>query len=161
MWIARPIWYSVSIMCFCEMVRQNRALKMRFDVYCCGGRSEKVEYVDPGASGPLKWWKSAIYVRMNVCDLYSMLANFIRQPRKPLEAITWNNGGWKTWKSALGYGGTSDVPFSNGIFLDAAEHNNAKTGVVACRKKKILTILTIFCFILVVDFYFDRSRYKY
>ena len=75
-------------MCFCEMVRQNRALKMRFDVYCCGGRSGKVEYVDPGPSGPLKWWKSAIYVRMNVCDLYSMLVNFIRQPCTPLEAIT-------------------------------------------------------------------------
>ena len=86
--IPRPIWSSVSIMCFCEMVRQNRALEMRFDVYCCGGRSEKVEYVDPGASGPLKWWKSDIYVRMNVCDLYAMLVNFICQPRTPLEAVT-------------------------------------------------------------------------
>ena len=83
-----PIRSSVSIMCFCEMVRQNRALEMRFDVYCCGGRSEKVESVDPGASGPLTLWKSDFLGRVNVRGLYSMLVNFIWQSCNALEAIT-------------------------------------------------------------------------
>ena len=52
-------------------------LKMRFDVCCCGERSKKVEYVDPGASGPLKWWKSDFLGRVNVRGLYSMRVKFI------------------------------------------------------------------------------------